>query len=216
MTPLESNVRHMGLVQCKDDPCRFYLKENRANLCILRCPFWPLLVRFRLLIVFAHHIFSLTADALSSTIKPIQVVLPHQRDQLVGVIRRGGVTGLVDLASERVRIGLELQARAYRRLRRKNRACSEILCSKLSYLAKSALTVTHWPLINSRVGARTEPAGPRPLMPNRFLASPIVCLPQPVSIMAWATVTDAGTPVSAIARLALRPTNSMNCSWSCA
>lgn len=98
MTPLESNMRHMGLVQCRDDPCRFYLKEDRANGCILGCPVWPLLVRFRLLIVFASYTFSLTADALSS---------------------------------------------------------------------------------------------------------PIVCLPQPVSIMAWATVTDAGTPVSAIARRAL-------------
>ena len=100
-------MRHMGLVQCRDNPCRFYLKEDRANECILGCPVWPLLVRFRLLIVFAGHNVSLTANALSSTIKPIQVVLPHQRDQLVGVIRGGGVPGLVDLASERVRIGLD-------------------------------------------------------------------------------------------------------------
>jgi hypothetical protein len=101
----------MGLAQCRSDPCRFYLKEARANGRILGCPVWPLLVRFRLLIVFAGHTFSHTADALSSMIKPIQVVLPHRCDQLVGVIRGGGVTGLVELAGECVRISLELALR---------------------------------------------------------------------------------------------------------
>ena len=43
------------------------------------------------------------------------------------------------------------------------------------------------------------------MMPKRFLAAPIVDLPQPVSRAAWASVTDAGMPEMRFSSRAMGP-----------
>jgi hypothetical protein len=74
--------------------------------------------------------------------------------------------------------------------------------------------VTSWPPWYSWVGSETLPAGPVPLMPNRlwsWVASELC--PQPDSSMAWAIVTDAGTPYLRWAAIAPGATASMNACW---
>ena len=44
-----------------------------------------------------------------STIKPVKIMLTHECNQLLRVVRGGGVTGLMDLAGERVWIILEFE-----------------------------------------------------------------------------------------------------------
>src|SRR5262252_6345520 len=53
-----------------------------------------------------HHA---QADPHFSAIEPVEVLLTHELDQFLCVVRAGGVTGLVDLTGERIWIILELQ-----------------------------------------------------------------------------------------------------------
>ena len=76
------------------------------------------------------------------------------------------------------------------------------------------MLVTSWPFWYSCVGSGSLPAGPVPLMPNRLwslVAS--VLWPQPDSSMAWAIVTDAGTPYLRCAAIAPGAISPMNACW---
>ena len=76
------------------------------------------------------------------------------------------------------------------------------------------MLVTSWPFWYSWLSSASVPAGPVPLMPNRLwslVAS--VLLPQPDSSMAWAIVTDAGTPYLRWAAIAPAATLLMNACW---
>ena len=82
------------------------------------------------------------------------------------------------------------------------------------------MPVTIWPFWYSWVGSESLPAGPVPLMPNRLwsLVASVLC-PHPDSSMAWAIVTEAGTPYLRCAAMAPCATWLMKACWvlvSCA
>jgi hypothetical protein len=59
-----------------------------------------------------------------------------------------------------------------------------------------ALMKTSFPPTTSRVRTTTNGSLPWALIPKKFQASPMWASPQPDSMIAWASVTEAGTPVS--------------------
>src|SRR5258708_12798233 len=44
-----------------------------------------------------------------SMIEPVEIMLTHQRNELVRIVGAGGISGLVDFAGKRLRIILELK-----------------------------------------------------------------------------------------------------------
>src|ERR1700722_6708496 len=74
--------------------------------------------------------------------------------------------------------------------------------------------LTQSPFSDSRVDRVTLPAGPVPLMPNRlWYRAARLLWPQADSSIAWAIVTDAGTPKRCWAATAPGATRLMNACW---
>src|SRR5919201_5373301 len=90
-----------------------------------------------------------------------------------------------------------------------------MLSATLWYTRMGAVTDTIWPFWYSCVGSMSVPAGPVPLIPNRLWSLTASTLwPQPDSSIAWAMVTDAGTPYRLCAARAPGATSLMKACWA--
>src|SRR5215471_17189889 len=86
-----------------------------------------------------------------------------------------------------------------------------MLSAMLWYTRNGLVVVTDWPFWYSCASCGSLSAGPMPLIPNRLwslVARPL--RPQPDWSMAWAIVTDAGTPYFCCMAMAPGTISAMN------